>query len=74
MSPAIAVLAALSLISLMTGSARVQPGRAVTVSLCGGGAISIPLDNAPEPDRRDSACCAAACHSGHSRKKLDRAQ
>ncbi len=74
MSPAIAVLAALSLISLNAGPARGQTGRTITVALCGGGAISFPLDDAPEPDRQDSACCAAACHSGHSRKKVDRAQ
>ena len=49
-------------------------GQAMTVQLCEGGSLSLPA-NGPAPGQGSSApCCAKGCHSGPSRKRLDRAQ
>lgn len=40
----------------------------ISVTLCGGGSVSIPLDN-PLPGSNGAACCAKGCHTGEQRKK-----
>ena len=48
--------------------------REAMTALCSGGAISIPLDRGPSPGEGNGPCCAKGCHSGRSRKSLDRTQ
>lgn len=74
MSPAAIMLAAVSLLPAMTGPAGTERGREAVIALCGGGAVSIPLNRAPAPDEGNGPCCVKGCHSGQSRKKVDRAQ
>ncbi len=44
------------------------------VALCGGGTVTVPLDGPAAPGNGSSPCCAKGCHSGSSRKRLDRTQ
>ena len=70
MSPATILLAAVSLVPAMTGPVGADRGREAMIALCGGGAISIPLDGAPAPGEGTGPRCAKGCHSGQSRKRL----
>lgn len=70
MSAAAVLLAAISLVPAMTGPLGVAPAREAMIALCGGGAISIPLDDAPAPGEGNGPCCAKGCHSGQSRKRV----
>lgn len=49
-----------------------QEGRTLTVSLCLGGEIEIPLDGGKEEDGR--GCHPLACHAGNCRERFDRDQ
>ena len=61
------VLAWFALISLAVGPLP-QDKRSLTVSLCGGGEISIPISNGNDSgDKRD--CHGKACHAGTCREK-----
>ncbi|MBE5074768.1 hypothetical protein IM511_10705 [Erythrobacteraceae bacterium E2-1 Yellow Sea] len=63
-----------ALIPAMMGPLPQAEGDVLVVALCGGGAISIPLndgDQQPAP----APCNFKACHGGDScRKKFDRSQ
>jgi len=48
--------------------------RAMDVPLCGGGVLSVPLGGQNVPGGGDSPCCAKGCHTGSSRKRLDKSQ
>lgn len=64
-----------ALVPAMTGPVAAETGGEMTIRLCNGGMVSIPLDDAPSaPGESNTPCCAKGCHSGQSRKKLDRAQ
>jgi hypothetical protein len=66
----IAPIALIALIPMITGPLPQEP-EGLTVSLCGGGEITISLgDEAPE-DKRD--CHQQACHAGTCREKSKRA-
>jgi hypothetical protein len=65
--PALALLAA----SLPVAPAQGDDGD-LLAKLCGGGAIAIPLDDAPVP--LPAPCPLKACHAGSCRKQFDRSQ
>ena len=60
------LIALLALVPIMTGPLPTGED-AITMRLCGGGTISIPVERdgeAPEP-----APCSKACHAGNCRKR-----
>lgn len=72
MSVALPFAALVALIPAILGPPH-DGGGALTLALCGGGslAVEMPGDPAPQPDGQP---CAKGCHSGCSRKRIDRAQ
>jgi hypothetical protein len=66
----IAPLAMIAMIPMITGPLP-QDQNALTVPLCGGGEITIPLGDDKPDGKRD--CDAQACHSGTCREKSKRA-
>lgn len=72
MSGGLSLAALVAMIPAMLGPPH-GGGSALALKLCGGGslAIEIPRHPAPEPD---SQACSKGCHSGCSRKRIDRAQ
>lgn len=48
--------------------------RAMQVPLCGGGVLTVPLGGQSVPGSGDAPCCAKGCHTGSSRKRLDKSQ
>ena len=63
-------LAALALLPVALGPLP-QPERALTISLCLGGEITIPLGDDEKAPERD--CHQLACHAGNCREKIKRA-
>jgi hypothetical protein len=66
-------LAALvAMVPAMLGSQHGR-GEALMLRLCGGGTLDLELPGkrAPDPDGKS---CEKGCHSGCSRKRIDRAQ
>ena len=72
MSGALHFAALVAIIPAMLGPPH-GGGGALSLALCNGGSmtIEIPGEPAPEPDGQP---CAKGCHSGCSRKRIDRAQ
>ncbi|AOL22810.1 hypothetical protein Ga0102493_111788 [Erythrobacter litoralis] len=60
-----AALAVAALIPLATGPAP-QEEKALTIGLCGGGRITIPLGDGDTPER---TCDPKACHAANCREK-----
>jgi hypothetical protein len=73
MRRAAALFAAIAVIPAMTGPVAAETGRVMMIALCGGGAMAVPMDQAPAPGQGNSPCCAKGCHSGPTRKKASRA-
>ena len=73
MKPSLGSFAALALLPAMIGPIPLAQAGTLNLALCGGGALSIPL-NSPAPANGSAPCCAKGCHNGSSRKRLDRAQ
>jgi hypothetical protein len=69
-----ALFAAAALLPAMTGPIGGAQQASLQVLLCGGGAMSIPIEGSPAPQDGSAPCCAKGCHSSSSRKRLDRAQ
>lgn len=67
------LLATLALIPAIVGPPQ-SGSRTIVVTLCEGGAMTIPLGGAPSGPEGKGACCEKGCHSSSSRKRLDRAQ
>lgn len=65
-----ALFALAALVPAMIGPLP-QSERSITLGLCNGGAVSIPL-----PARKDTPapCAQKGCHAGCSRKRFDPAQ
>ena len=63
--PAILAIAALG----MAMPATAPRAEILHLSLCGGGAIDVPLDRPPQRRDRPDKCCAAACHAGERRRR-----
>lgn len=70
----LAVLGTLALLPAMIGPLEAE-ARTILAPLCGGGFTSIPAapGDAP-PGPVQGPCCAKGCHSGSTRKRLDRSQ
>jgi len=69
----LALFAALALLPAMIGPLEAE-ARALVAPLCGGGAVSIPVAPDGPPGPVQGPCCAKGCHTGSSRKRLDRTQ
>lgn len=67
------LFAGMALIPAILGPLPAQ-ARQLTVALCGGGALTIPAGGPTAPGQGNSPCCAKGCHTGQSRKRLDRSQ
>ncbi|WP_067738438.1 hypothetical protein [Novosphingobium naphthalenivorans] len=70
----LAVLGTLALLPAMIGPLEAE-ARGIIAPLCGGGVVTIPAaptDGPPGPPQ--GPCCAKGCHTGSSRKRLDRSQ
>ncbi|MCB2079220.1 MAG: hypothetical protein KDE55_16185 [Novosphingobium sp.] len=74
MKRALAPIAMLVLIPAMTGSLVASSAANASVVLCNGGSVSIPMGPSSPPGGENAPCCAKGCHTGQSRKRLDRAQ
>ena len=61
------VIVLAALIPMATGPLP-QDERTLTMSICGGGEITIPLGNKGGKQKRD--CHQQGCHAGASREKL----
>ena len=72
MSGALHLAALVAMVPAMLGPPH-DGSETLTLALCGGGslAVEIPGDPASQPD---SQSCDKACHSGCTRKRIDRAQ
>lgn len=64
-------LAILALVPVALGPLP-QEERSLTISLCLGGEITIPLDEKDGENKRD--CHQQACHAGNCRERFDRSQ
>ena len=69
-----ALFAVMALVPAVVGPLEGATQRNLQVSLCAGGAVSIPLEETPAPQDGTAPCCAKGCHSSASRKRFDRAQ
>ena len=72
MNAPVLMLAAASLVPAMTGPVTADLQSRIMISLCSG--ASVPLELPAVPGKNGTACCQKGCHSGSSRKRLDRAQ
>jgi len=66
--------ALLALVPAMTLNPVATQARAMEVPLCSGGVLSVPLSGQNAPGGGDAPCCAKGCHTGSSRKRLDKSQ
>jgi len=60
-------LAAVALVPAMTGVPPGQAARTITVALCTGGTMSIPIDGRA-PAKGVAPCCAKGCRSRRKTK------
>ena len=59
----------LGLIALLPAAVGAAPVRGVlTVAVCGGGAVAVPLGHQDIPGAEQPGCCAKGCHTGARRK------
>jgi len=68
MTAPVHLLALAALVPAAANPALLVRGEALDVTLCGGGSVSIPLEN-PLPGSNGAACCAKGCHAGEQRKR-----
>ncbi|HTN14612.1 MAG TPA: hypothetical protein VL094_07375 [Sphingomonadaceae bacterium] len=68
MGPLTQAFAMLALIPAAANPSLMLRGEALLMSLCGGGAISVPLET-PLPGTPGAACCAKGCHADDKRKR-----
>jgi len=66
--------AIIALVPAMTLNPVASQARAMQVPLCGGGVLSVPLSGQGLPGGDNAPCCAKGCHTGSSRKRLDKSQ
>lgn len=74
MKRSLVLLGGLALLPAMIGPLEAE-ARNLIAPLCSGGTTIIPAssgDGPPGPPQ--GPCCAKGCHSGSSRKRLDRSQ
>lgn len=68
MGPLTQAFAVVALIPAAANPSLMLRGEALLMSLCGGGAVSVPLET-PLPGSQGAACCAKGCHSDDKRKR-----
>lgn len=76
MTPPGLIFAAAALVPAMTGSpgvASAEQTRSVTLALCSGGGMTVPLGHG-QPAPGTAPCCAKGCHSSGQRRRIDRKQ
>jgi len=56
------------------GSAASATRDEMTLALCSGGSLTIPIGGGQNAPDEDGDGCAKGCHAGCSRKRIDRAQ
>ena len=71
MASPLQLLAVVALVPAAINPALLVRGEMLASHLCGGGTISIPLDN-PLPGSVDNACCNKGCQSDEKRKRGNR--
>lgn len=70
----LALLGTLALLPAMIGPLEAE-ARDIVAPLCGGGVMNVPVGSSDQPPGPPQGpCCAKGCHSGSSRKRLDRSQ
>lgn len=70
----LALMGYLALLPAMIGPLQAE-ARGIIAPLCGGGFVTIPSSPADTPPGpAQGPCCAKGCHTGSSRKRLDRTQ
>ncbi|HKR93016.1 hypothetical protein [Novosphingobium sp.] len=70
----LALLGALALFPAMIGPLQAE-ARGMVAPLCGGGFVNVPAGSPDQPPGPPQGpCCAKGCHTGSSRKRLDRSQ
>lgn len=74
MKRALALLGTLALLPAMTGPLEGE-ARGIAAPLCGSGVMNVPAGSGDQPPGPPQGpCCAKGCHSGSSRKRVDRSQ
>lgn len=73
MTPAVRLFSLLAMVPAMVGPLQAS-ARSVAVALCSGGMANVPIGAPVLPGSDLTLCCAKGCHTGSSRKRLDRAQ
>lgn len=73
MSGRLSLFAALALLPAMVGPLPAA-AQSLTVALCNGGSLTIPAGGSAPLGGSQGPCCAKGCHSGQSRKRLDKSQ
>lgn len=68
MGPLTQAFAVVALVPAAANPSLMLRGEALLMTLCGGGTISVPLDN-PLPGTQGAACCAKGCHSSDKKRK-----
>jgi|GEM_PF-1897832 len=68
MAAPIHLAALLALLPAAANPSLLVEGEWLAVTLCGGGTMSIPLDN-PLPGSQASACCSKGCREDSRRKQ-----
>jgi hypothetical protein len=66
-SPLALSFSVLALVPAAVDPSLLLRGETLTVTLCGGGTASIPLDN-PLPGSNNAVCCAKGCRSSEKRR------
>ncbi|MDE8651274.1 hypothetical protein [Novosphingobium album (ex Liu et al. 2023)] len=73
MKASLGLFSACALIPAMIGPLEAAQAR-ITVALCGGGAMTMPVEAPQLPGNAQSPCCAKGCQPDRSRKRIDRTQ
>lgn len=73
MNRRLALFGTLAMLPAMVGPLQAQ-ARGFAAPLCSGGTVSVPAAPEGPPGPPQGPCCAKGCHSGYSRKRLDRSQ
>ncbi|BBC72355.1 conserved hypothetical protein [Altererythrobacter sp. B11] len=66
----LSLFAAIALLPAMVGPVASEHGAgALSLSLCRGGVVSLPLQDGPPATPASQPCCAKGCHGSSRRKR-----
>lgn len=74
MSGPVSFFAAMALVPAMLGGAAPEHESSLMLALCGGGVLTIQIPGKEPPPPGSGECPQKGCHSGCTRKRIDRAQ